>query len=312
MACRIVYVDCSPLMRELLDELGSIPGLTVNESDPSRSELEALIADAAVVLNGHSHVDEAMIASAPKLKSIVFLGTGASSYMNIEAAAHAGVRVRNIRGYGDRTVAEHSFGLLLAAARDTARMDKDVRAGKWAASEGIELLGCTLGLVGLGGVGSEMARIASAFGMRVVAWNRSGVPDGVPAEAVGLDELLSMSDAVSLHLALTPDTRGLLDATRLQRMKRGALLVNTARGSLVDEAALIAALKSRQIAHAALDVFATEPLPGGHPLAALDNVTLTSHAAWKSRAASRRLLRIGLDLAAADADDIAAGQPLSA
>ena len=255
-------------------------------------------------------MDEALIASAPKLKSIVFLGTGASSYMNIEAAAQIGVRVRNIRGYGDRTVAEHAFGLLLASARDTARMDRQVRAGTWSASEGIELQGCTLGLIGLGGVGSEMARIASAFGMRVIAWNRSGIPDGVPAVAVGLDDLLAQSDAVSLHLALTPDTRGLLDAARLQRMKPGTLLVNTARGGLVDEAALIAALKSRRIGHAALDVFSTEPLPAGHPLTGLDNVTLTSHAAWKSRAASRRLLRIGLDLAAKDAASIAAGQPL--
>lgn len=312
MTPRIVYIDCSPLMRELLHDLGGIPGLTVNKGDPTRGELEALIADAAVVVNGHSLMDEAMIASAPRLRSIVFLGTGASSYMNIEAAAQIGVRVRNIRGYGDRTVAEHAFGLLLAAARDTARMDKDVRSGTWTASEGIELLGCTLGLIGLGGVGSEMARIAAAFGMRVIAWNRSGIPAGVPAETVGLDELLAQSDAVSLHLALTPDTRGLLDAARLQQMKRGALLVNTARGSLIDEAALIAALKSRHIGHAALDVFATEPLPAGHPLTVLDNVTLTSHAAWKSRAASRRLLRIGLDLAAADASNIAAGQPLDA
>ena len=185
------------------------------------------------------------------------------------------------------------------------------RSGKWVASEGIELRGCTLGLVGLGGVGSEMARIASAFGMRVIAWNRSGIPAGVPAEAVELDELLAMSDVVSLHLALTPETRGLLDASRLARTKRGALLINTARGGLVDESAMIAALKSRHLAHAALDVFDTEPLPAGHPLTLLDNVTLTSHAAWKSRAASRRLLRIGLDLAARDARSIEAGQPLT-
>ena len=311
MTSRIVYIDCSPMMRELLDEVGAPEGLVVHEGDPSRSKLESLIADVAVVLNGHTRMDEALIASAKGLRSIVFLGTGASSYMNIEAAERVGVRIRNIRGYGDRTVAEHAFGLLLAAARNTAAMDRQVRAGQWAAAEGMELLGRTLGLVGLGGVGSEMARIASAFGMRVVAWNRSGIPAGVPAEPVELDALLAMSDAISLHLALTPETRGILDAARLRTMKPGALLINTARGLLVDEAALVAALKSRHIAHAGLDVFETEPLPQGHLLTMLDNVTLTSHAAWKSRAASRRLLQIGVDLAVRDARSLDAGQPLS-
>ncbi len=311
MTIRTAYIDCSTLMRSLLDEIGTSAGMIVHAGDPSRSELEALIADADIVLNGHSHMDDALIASAPKLRSIIFLGTGASSYMNIAAAEKIGVRVRNIRGYGDRTVAEHAFGLLLSAARNTAAMDRQMRQGIWNASEGMELLGGTLGLIGLGGVGSEMARIANGFGMNVIAWNRSGIPDGVPARVVDLEVLLAMSDAVSLHLALTPETKGLLDAARLAKLKPGALLVNTARGALVDETALISALKNGMIAHAALDVFETEPLPPGHPLTKLENVTLTSHAAWKSRAASRRLLQIGLNMVAADTARIAAGQPPS-
>jgi D-3-phosphoglycerate dehydrogenase / 2-oxoglutarate reductase len=305
MTVPTIYVDCSAMMRELIDEIGVPAGMNVCDGDPTPAELEALVADAVIVLNGHTRMDAALLAAAPHLRSVVFLGTGASSYIDMTEAQRSNIRVRPVRGYGDRTIAEHAFGLLLAAARDTVRMDRDVRTGRWAASEGIELHGKTLGLLGLGGVGSEMARIASGFGMRVVAWNRSGVP-------AGLDELLAMADAISLHLALVPETKGLLDAARLARMKPGALLINTARGALVDEPALIAALQRGHIAHAALDVFATEPLPARHPLTTLTNITLTSHAAWKSRAASRRLLQLGLDLVATDADRLRAGQPLKA
>lgn len=309
MAPRIVYIDCSPLMRELLDEIGAPTDMTVYDGDPSPVELAELVADAAIVLNGHTNMDDPLLSRAANLRSIIFLGTGASSYIDMGAAATHGIVVRTIRRYGDRTVAEHAFALLLAAARDAARMDRDVRAGKWETRQGIELLGRTLGLIGLGGIGSEMARIASGFGMKVIAWNRSGIPAGVPARAVGLDELLTVSDAVSLHLALTPETKGLIGAAQLGKLKPGALLVNTARGALIDEGALITTLESGRIAHAALDVFDIEPLPAGHALTRLPNVTLTAHAGWKSRAASRRLLQTALDLALADARSVAAGQP---
>ena len=308
---QVVYVDCSPLMRNLLDEIGPPAGMKVFDGDPNPGELAALVADAAVVLNGHTMMDDALLVGAPRLRSVVFLGTGAASYVNLAAAERLGISVRTVRGYGDRTVAEHAFALLLAAARDVAAMDRGLRAGRWSVSEGIELRGRTLGLVGLGGVGSEMARIAAAFGMDVIAWNRSGVPAGVPAGSVTLEELLAASDAVSLHLALVPETKGLLDASRLALLKPGGLLINTARGALIDEAALIAALRSGAIGRASLDVFATEPLPAGHPLTLLPNVTLTAHAAWKTRAASDRLLQIALDLATDDAGRLAAGQPLS-
>ena len=239
----IVYIDCSAMMRGLYDELGHVGGLAVHEGDPSPAELAALLSSAPIVLNGHTNMDEALLSGAPNLRSIVYLGTGASSHIDMAAADRRNIRVRTVRGYGDRTVAEHALGLLLSAARDIARMDREVRSGHWSTSEGVELQGRTLGLIGLGGVGAEMARIAAAFGMRVVAWNRSGIPSGVPAEPADLDTLLAVADAVSLHLALVPQTRGLLDACRLARMKPGAILVNTARGALVDEAALIEALQ---------------------------------------------------------------------
>src|SRR5207253_11041560 len=143
-------------------------------------------------------------------------------------AARRGIAVRVVRNYGDRTVAEHAFTLLLAAARDVARMDRDIRAGVWAVREGIELQGKTLGVVGTGPIGAQMVRIAAGFGMRVIAWNRSGVDQALPCEALELDRLLASSDAISVHLALVPETRGFFDAARTRRMKRAVLLITVA------------------------------------------------------------------------------------
>jgi D-3-phosphoglycerate dehydrogenase len=306
------YIDCGPLMAELLGACGTeAEGIAVFRGDPLPSELRDLVRDARIVLNGHTTMDASILAAAPLLRSIVFLGTGASSYVDMAEAARRGIAVRVVRNYGDRTIAEHAFGLLLAAARDFARMDRDVRAGRWEAREGVELAGKTLGVVGVGAVGAEMIRIAAAFGMRVVAWNRSAIPADLPCETMELDEVLAEADAVSIHLALTQDTEGFFDAARIGRLKPGVLLVNVARGALFDEAALVDALRSGQICHAALDVFASEPLPPSHPLATLPNVTLSAHAAWKSREASLRLLRESLKLAREDAACIAADLPLA-
>ena len=308
---RIAYVDCSPMMAATLARLSPPDGMRVFEGDPDPAQLRATIGDAGIVLNGHTAMDAALLEAHPRLRSIVFLGTGASSYVDVEAAARLGIRVRTIKGYGDRSVAEHAFALLLAAARGIARMDRGLRAGAWTQAEGVELGGRTLGLLGLGGVGGEMARIASGFGMRVVGWSRSGVPAGLPVEAMAIDDVLAEADAVSLHLALCPETRGLLDAARIARMKTGAILVNTARGALVDEAAMLAALASGRLGHAALDVYAVEPLPASHPLLARDDVTLAAHSGWKSADAARRLMEAALRLAIADATALDAGHALA-
>jgi D-3-phosphoglycerate dehydrogenase len=309
---RIVYIDCSPMMEPILATLPWPVGMRVIHGDPTRAMLDAVLSEVDIVLNGRTMMDASLLAAHPGIRSIVFLGTGASSYIDLTAAARLGIRVRTVRGYGDRTVAEHAFALLLAAARGIARMDRDLRDGVWSASQGLELAGRTLGLLGLGGVGAEMARIASAFGMRVVGWNRSGVPAGSPVEPMSLDDVVAAADVLSLHLALTPQTHGLIDAARIARMKPGAILVNTARGALVDEAALAAALASGHLGHAALDVYAVEPLPAGHPFLDLPNVTLAAHAGWKSAAAARRLMAETLRLADCDAKALDAGQALEA
>ena len=198
-----------------------------------------------------------------------------------------------IKGYGDTAVAEHSIALMVAAARDVARMDREVRAGTWTPHEGVQLLGKTLGVIGLGGIGREVARIGKGMGMEVIGWNRTRRA-GVPLAE--LDTLLARADVVSMNLTLNDETRGFLSAERIARMKPGVILVNTARGALVDEAALIAALNSGHIRHAGLDVFHAEPLKPDHPLAKLPNVTLTSHAAFRTLEASMTLLRRAIDI----------------
>jgi D-3-phosphoglycerate dehydrogenase len=175
-------------------------------------------------------------------------------------------------------------------------MDRGVRAGRWSPLEGVQLHGKTLGIVGLGGIGREVARLARGIGMEVIAWNRTPRPDAGGVPLVDLDTLLSRADVVSLNLALNDETRGIIDAARIIGMKRGVILINTARGALIDEAALIEGLKSGQIGRAGLDVFHAEPLAKDHPLAHMDNVTLSSHAAFRTLEASMTLMRRAIDI----------------
>jgi D-3-phosphoglycerate dehydrogenase len=215
--------------------------------------------------------------------------------MDIAALHDLGVTVHTIKGYGDRAVAEHTIALMFACARDLAKMDREVRAGIWRPAEGLQLQGKTLGVVGLGGIGGEVAQIGADLGMAVIGWNRTPrTVSGVTL--VELDALLACADVISLHLALNDETRGILDAARLARMKPGAILINTARAALVDEAALIEALGSGRLRHAGLDVFHAEPLAPDHSLARLPNVTLTAHAAFRTLEASETLIRRAIDI----------------
>ena len=297
---KATFIDCPPFLHELYrGEMAAIvPDLEINLGDPSRDQVVALLADSPFAMNDHTLFDEALLSSCPALKVIVFLGTGAASYIDLKAAERLGIRVRAYGGYGDQSVAEHALALMLASARQLAAMDRALRAGRWETLNSIELAGRTLGVIGTGGIGKAMIRLGAGIGMRVLAWNRSGVPAGLPCEAVALETLLASADVVSLHLVLNDQTRGFLDARRLQLMKPGAIFINTARGAIVDEAALVAALEAGRIGHAGLDVFALEPLPAGHPLTRLANVTLTAHAAFATREASERLLRIALEILA--------------
>jgi D-3-phosphoglycerate dehydrogenase len=273
------------------------PPVIVNEQgDIAPEALPGLLAGYDFVLDDHTKMPAEAMRLCRDLKHVIFLGTGARSYMNPEELAELGITVHIIKGYGDTAVAEHTIALMWGAARGLARMDRGMRDGQWLRTEGLELTGKTIGLIGFGGIAAEVARIAGGSGMRVLAWNRT------PKQTVGvtfadLDTVLAESDVLSVHLLLNDETRNFLHAERIGKIKPGALLVNTARAAIVDEAAMLAALRSGRLRHAALDVFETEPLPADHPLTKLENVTLSAHSAFRTPEASDKLLRMALDIA---------------
>lgn len=296
-AWRAVFVDANPTLAEVSSRLhraDDLP-LTINrQPNITPAELPAALAGAPIAIVDHTHLPTDIARQCQGLKHVVFLGTGPRSYMNPEELADIGITVHTIKGYGDTAVAECAFGLMWAAARNFGRMDREMRAGNWLRSDALQLTGKTLGLVGFGGIAQELARLARGIGMRVIAWNRTPkTHDGV--EFVELDSLLAQSDVVSLHLLLTDETRGLITAERIASMRDGAILVNTARGALADEAAMIAALESGKLAHAGLDVFTVEPMPAGHVLTTLPNVTLSAHSAFRTPEANNNLIGAALD-----------------
>lgn len=292
-----IFIDCNDQLGAVWDKVirPDDPAITVNRTVRVGPELPRVIAGYDIAIDDHSYMPTELVAQCPQLKHIVFLGTGAASYMNVAELNDRGIKVHIIKGYGDTAVAEHTIALMFAAARDIARMDRDMRGGQWSPREGVQLHGKTLGIIGLGGIGAEVARMAKGLGMEVIAYNRTPRSDA-PCPLVDIDTLLARADVVSLNLVLNDETRGFLDATRIARMKPGALFVNTARGALADEQALIDALKSGHIRHAGLDVFHNEPLKADHPLAQLPNVTLSAHAAFRTLEASMTLLRRAIEI----------------
>ncbi|MCQ4160354.1 3-phosphoglycerate dehydrogenase [Roseomonas sp. GC11] len=295
---RAIFVDAGAALGAVMQRLrrdSDIP-VTINlQPDVTPEELPALAAGHEIIIIDHTALPTAIAKRIPSLRHVVFLGTGARSYMNPEElAAECGIAVHIIKGYGDTAVAEMAFALMWAAAKGLAAMDGGMRAGRWLRTDGVELTGKTVGLLGYGGIGAEMARLCHGAGMKVLAWNRT------PRQAEGvtfvpLERLLAESDVLSVHLLLNDETRGFLSAARLARMKPSAILVNTARGAVVDEAALVAALREKRLAHAALDVFEIEPLPEGHVLTTLENVTLSAHSAFRTPEASDNLIEAALN-----------------
>jgi len=287
-----VFVDANDTLAELMQRQaapGDPPVVIHLDPDVKPDELPGVLAGVAIAIIDHTYLPTEIARQCAGLKHVVFLGTGARSYMNIEELADLGIAVHLIRGYGDTAVAEATIALMWAAARNLALMDREMRDGRWLREDGLQLTGKTLGLIGFGGIGAEVARIANGSGMQVIAWNRTPKP-AAGVSFVDIDTLLRDSHVVSLHLLLTDDTRGFLSRARIAAMRPGAVLVNTARGGLVDEAAMIDALRSGHLRHAALDVFDIEPLPADHPLTSLSNVTLSAHSAFRTPEASENLI----------------------
>jgi phosphoglycerate dehydrogenase-like enzyme len=234
--------------------------------------------DVVCVMRERTPLPRSVIERLPRLKMIASTGPFNAS-IDIEAAKEHGIYISTTGGYIESTV-ELTWALILATARRIVDESLSVRSGGWQTSVGHQLGGTVLGVLGLGRIGTRVARVGAAFGMDVIAWSSNLTPDAAEksgATHVSKDELFSRADVLTIHLVLSERSRGLVGAAELGLMKPTALLVNTSRGPIVDEAALIDALRSRRFAGAGLDVFDTEPLPDGHPLRTLDNVVATPH-----------------------------------
>ena len=296
---RAVVLDLATITRGDLDlsamdaALPGWHGYPVTRAD----ELHARIADAEVVLTNKIRLDRSAIEAARELKLICLAATGTNN-IDLEAASARGIAVCNIRAYCTASVVQHVFALILALTINIPGYRKLLDDGAWRDSPQFclldypirELAGKTFGVVGFGELGRAAARMAEAFGMSVVVADR---PGSAPQQGrVPLDEVLAVADVLSLHCPLTPATRGLIDAAALRRMKRDALLINTARGALVDEQALADALRDGVIGGAGIDVLSEEPPVNGNPLLepGIPNLIVTPHIAWAAREARQRAI----------------------
>src|SRR5216683_1049703 len=274
----------------------------------AKDTLNAEIVDAdALIVRSATKVTAELLDKAPKLRAVGRAGVGVDN-IDLEAATKRGVLVMSTPGGNAVSVAEHTLALLLALARQVPRLDKAIHEGRWEKSSaaGTEVRGKTLGLIGLGRIGTEVAVRAEAFDMRVLAYDpyiSEAAAREVSVELVPLEKLLAESDFVSLHTALSPTTQNLISAANIQKMKKGARLINTARGELIDEAALAEALKGGKLAGAAVDVFAEEP-PKNSPLVGLPNVIATPHVAGSTTEAQEE---VGTQVAVQIKDYLAEG-----
>jgi phosphoglycerate dehydrogenase-like enzyme len=273
--------------RAQLDYYDTLPG--------SEDRLIERIAPADAVLNirASSRFTEAVLAACPRLRLISIWGTG-TDHVDLAAAERRGIAVANTPGVSAVSIAEHTLALLLAVARRIPAADAATRRGEWPRGQSVELHGKTCGIVGLGAIGRQFARLATGLGMRAIGWTVH--PRAVEGVAmVELEELYRTADVVSVHLRLSPLTENFVGAAQFALMKPGAILLNTARGAIVNEGALLEALATQRIGGAGLDVFTHEPLPVGHALAAMPNTVLTPHCAGITPEALEAGLRMAVE-----------------
>ena len=297
-----------------------LDGHTLNPGDLNWSSFQALgrceifertsmaqvlprAAGAEILLTNKVALDRTVLEQLPQLRYIGVLATG-YNVVDVLAARDRNIPVSNVPDYSTRSVAQLTWALLLELTHQVGHHARTVREGRWSANPDFcywdfplqELDGLTLGLIGFGRIGREVAQIAQAFGLRVLVHTRTApLERSVEIELVELEEVLSRSNIVSVHCPLTPETRGLMNECRLGQMKSSALLLNTSRGPLVDEAALAAALNEGRLAGAAVDVLSIEPPSANNPLLTAKNCLITPHIGWATLAARKRLMRIAAD-----------------
>ena len=272
--------------------------VTVYPRTANEQETVQRIGDADIVLLNKVPITEAILDACPNVKLICCLATG-YNVVDTKAAKAKGIPVCNVPAYSTRSVTQFTFGLLLELCHRIGHHDRRVHEGAWAACPNfcfwdtpqMELAGKTMGIIGFGQIGQSVGAVAEALGMRVIAYSRSRRP-GVNAEYVDLDTLLKQSDVVSLHCPLFPETTGLINAETIAKMKDGAILLNTARGPVIDEQAVADALKSGKLRGAAMDVVSTEPISPNNPLLTAPNCVITPHMAWAPIEARQRILDI--------------------
>ena len=294
---KVVFLDRNSFASSIRFASERLPGCGWQDYPQTLpAEVLARIADADVIVTNKVRIGAEVQAAAKNLKLIAAAATGVDN-IDVESARARGIAVCNVRGYAVNSVPEHVMGLLFALRRNLLAYHQAARDGTWSRSEFFclhtypieDLAGSTLGVIGGGTLGQSVTRLAQSLGMRVLLSEQRGA---VPRSGrVAFEEVLRSSDAITLHLPLTPQTRGLIGRAEFALMKPSAVLINTARGGVVDEAALLDALRSGQIAGAAMDVLSVEPPPSDHPLLAanLPNLIITPHVAWASRQAQQRL-----------------------
>ena len=300
-----VVVTCPPMQRTAEQWLPSLTSRGIAVELPpvtqhvSREDLERILPTCDGIIAGDEPLDRPLLKSAAsRLRVISRWGVGIDN-IDLDAARDLGIEVRNTPAVFANEVADVAIGYMVMLARGLHTIDANVRAGDWSKPQGVSLAGRTLGIVGLGSIGRGVARRGQAMGMIVVGTDPVAEARAAARElevrVVELDEVFDQADVLSLNAPMTPANRYLVNVERLARLPRGAFVVNTARGPLVDEAALVAALQSGHVAGAALDVYETEPLPADSPLRALSNVILGSHNASNTEEAVRRVNRLAIE-----------------
>lgn len=291
------HVSWNPLVN-LAKSLGTYD---IQDRTPHDKVTQA-IGEAPYVLTNKTPIDAETMAACPKLKYIGVLATGVN-VVDLDAAKANGITVTNVPGYSTPSVAQHVFALLLSIVSRVHHHDEAVHDNQWTTCPDFsftlgpltELADLKLGIVGMGAIGQAVARIGHAMGMEVIAHSRTERELDFPVQWLGVDDLFKEADVVSLHCPLTPQTQGMVNATRLRRMKRTAVLINTGRGPLIDESALAQALRDGLIMGAGLDVLSSEPPSADNPLLTAPRCVITPHVAWATVASRRQLLRTAVD-----------------